>query len=64
VIPVGSSKGICGGTTITDGGVTPPPDAGPQPDAGPPACAFYGQSCSTLSCCDSVPCTNGICRYP
>jgi hypothetical protein len=74
VLPTGSSKGVCGGTIITDGGVVPLPDSGPvdsgtQPDgapadAGPPVCAFYGQSCATLGCCDGVPCTGGVCRYP
>ena len=65
----GSTKGICGGI-ITDGGVQPPPDAGP--DGGDPGdagdagvCALYGQTCAdTADCCNGVPCTSGRCRFP
>jgi hypothetical protein len=75
-LPSGSASGICGGTLLTDGGVstTPPPgtDGGVvQPpmdggtDAAAPICALYGQACVTNgNCCSGVPCTNGTCHYP
>jgi hypothetical protein len=76
----GSSTGICGGTLLPDGGVSP--DAGSTSggtDAGVDSgtsssssssssggtCALYGQICSTgADCCNGVPCTAGRCRYP
>jgi hypothetical protein len=78
-ISPGSSKGICGGTVLGDGGVAPPPDGGGVPvtsdggtadsgtvDAGGASvCALYGQMCAQSSdCCSAVPCTGGTCHYP
>lgn len=65
-IPTGASKGTCGGTIAADGGVvTPSGDAGNGGgDASAPLCALYGQSCSATACCNGVPCTNNVCRYP
>ncbi len=77
-IPSGSTKGVCGGTVLPDGGVTTPPDGGtdsgtPPPDSGVDgsACALYGQGCtagSTTECCSGVPCTgaagSATCRFP
>ena len=68
VVPTGSTKGICGGVLLSDGGVTPPPDGG-STDAGTPSdagtCSLYGQSCAvSANCCSGVPCTNLTCRYP
>jgi hypothetical protein len=55
VIPTGASKGVCGPNT------EPPGDGGTTT----PKCALYGQDCSaSTTCCDSVPCTLGKCRYP
>jgi hypothetical protein len=70
--------GVCGGTVLTDGGVSdaapPGSDGGvvQPPDAGSGgACAIYGQTCSpSLPCCSAVPCTlnstTGLstCHYP
>lgn len=68
-IPAGASKGYCGGGLLPDGGVTPdggtipPTDGGTTADGG--ACALFGQACEASGdCCNSVPCTNGTCRYP
>ncbi len=74
VIPTGTTKGICGGTILADGGVgdsgtVGTPDSGTKPDGGttvpPGTCALYGQACTTANpCCDpGVPCTNGVCKY-
>jgi hypothetical protein len=73
VIPPGSTKGICNGTLLPDGGVSdaappPPPDSG-TPDSGNlpdgATCALYGQICAQSSdCCNAVPCTNGTCHFP
>jgi hypothetical protein len=65
--PPGSTKGICGGTLTSDGGVA---DAGSGVDAGSNlpdggTCSLYGQLCaSSAGCCNNVPCTAGRCRYP
>lgn len=68
VAPPGSTRGVCGGTLLPDGGVS---DAGnPGSDAGTDSgtgggCALYGQQCSGNSdCCSGVPCTNGTCHFP
>jgi hypothetical protein len=76
-IPSGSSKGICGGTALPDGGVGGPgdgggvitQDGGTAGDGG--TCALYGQACtsgSTTECCSGVPCTGAAgfatCRFP
>jgi hypothetical protein len=60
----GSTKGICGGTLTSDGGVS----TGGGSNAG---CGLYGQACSANGdCCSGVPCTKaagattGTCRYP
>lgn len=78
-IAPGGVTGICGGTVLTDGGVStqPPPgtdggvivttqDAGAGSDAGVQVvCALYGQTCTQSSdCCSGVPCTGGTCHYP
>ena len=70
-ITPGSSKGICGGTVLSDGGVGAPTDGGgPITQDGGTAgdggvCALYGQACDANSdCCSGVPCTNLSCRYP
>jgi hypothetical protein len=69
-IAAGSSDGVCGGTVLSDGGVSDaappgsdggvvqPPDGGGA-DSGPGStCAIYGQACSpSLPCCSAVPCT-------
>jgi hypothetical protein len=71
VVPIGQTKGICGGIQQLDGGVTQPPaDAGTTtPDSGTSTCSLYGQTCTQNSdCCSGVPCTppggGGRCRYP
>jgi hypothetical protein len=59
-IPTGASKGICGGSSTPDGGVTNNPGGGGTGD-----CALYGQSCSDSSpCCSGIPCVGGICALP
>jgi hypothetical protein len=73
-IPTGSTKGVCGGTLLPDGGVTdaapPPPDSGPvdsSTDAPVDAkvCSLFGQTCAISGdCCNGVPCTGGTCRFP
>ena len=63
----GSTSGVCGGTTLPDGGVS---DAGGTSDGGGNlpdggTCALYGQTCAVSGdCCSGVPCTTGRCRYP
>lgn len=74
VVPTGSTKGICGGTIGSDGGVQPPPPDSGTTDSGTgdaatadagKVCALYGQDCTVTSdCCSGVPCTSGKCRYP
>lgn len=80
VLPVGSTKGTCGGFILPDGSVSdapPPPPDGGNSDAGDAAtdagdaatdakiCSLYGQTCTaTGDCCNSVPCTGGTCRFP
>ena len=68
-IAPGSTKGICGGTVLTDGGVTADgggpvtQDGGTAGDGG--VCSLYGQACKASSdCCSGVPCTNLTCRFP
>ncbi len=70
-IPTGSTKGVCGGTTLADGGVSTTDgggavtttDGGTAGDGG--VCALYGQSCAQASdCCSKVPCTSGTCHFP
>jgi hypothetical protein len=67
VFPTGSTKGLCGGTILPDGGVGPKPDAGTPPptdggstgsDGGPSdgggiivGCALYGQTCAVNANC-------------
>ncbi len=61
----GSTKGVCGGTLTSDGGVTDAgtSDGGNLADGG--TCSLYGQLCaSAAACCNGVPCTEGRCRYP
>ncbi len=71
VVPTGSTKGICGGTIGSDGGVQPPPPDAGDTDSGADAgdagktCALYGQTCTVSGdCCSGVPCTSGKCRFP
>lgn len=53
--PIGSTSGSCVPTE------PPPPTDGGTPSS----CAEYGQICgSAADCCNSVPCTDGICRVP
>jgi len=78
-IAPGSTSGICGGTTLPDGGVAPPPpdggviitqDGGTAGDGG--VCALYGQACMVDSnCCglaSGVKCIgvagSATCRFP
>ena len=68
-IASGASKGICGGSILPDGGVSPDggttvkQDGGTAGDGG--ICALYGQACDEASdCCSSVPCIGGTCHYP
>ncbi len=67
VIPTGSTKGVCGGSYLPDGGVgpSPSPDGGTTSDGGgtgdggsttdggigPGPCALYGQTCSVNANC-------------
>jgi len=69
----GSSKGICGGVVLPDGGVTQPPaDGGVVVTQDGGVCALYGQQCAQLSdCCsgNGILCIAGssgisTCRYP
>jgi hypothetical protein len=68
VVPTGATKGICGGSIGTDGGVVPPPDGGSSTDGGggtDAGCSLYGQRCTVnADCCSGVPCIGGTCRYP
>jgi hypothetical protein len=61
-----------GGTPTGDGG-GPTGDAGGTPEGGgpgtgdggapPPACALFGQICTTSAdCCYGLPCVNGRCE--
>jgi hypothetical protein len=71
VRPVGSTVGACGDNS---GGAGGSGGAGTSGSGGAgnggtggdgPTCAEYGQQCSQASdCCNSVPCDNGVCRYP
>lgn len=63
-IPPGESKGVCGGTITSDGGVAEGgADASTLPDGG--NCALYGQICTVMAdCCNAVPCISGRCRFP
>jgi len=73
-LPPGGSLGICGGTVLSDGGVTDAgadtgtgggTDGGNLPDGG--TCALYGQVCSgsgSGNCCNAVPCISGTCHFP
>ena len=71
-LPPGASTGLCGGTVLPDGGVSPDggggvvtQDGGTAGDAGSGTCALYGQVCILATdCCSGVPCTNGTCHYP
>jgi hypothetical protein len=72
----GSSKGVCGGTLLSDGGISDAGSGGGGSDAGTGGnlpdggtCSLYGQLCtSDGECCNGVPCTppgaGGRCRYP
>lgn len=52
--PTGSEPGLCFVPVVPA-----------QPEAGGPSCLPYASACSTASqCCDNVPCTGGLCRYP
>jgi hypothetical protein len=75
--PVGSILGTCGtlvppgtggaGGQPGSGGAAGTPGAGGTPGVGgsPPSCALYGQICDVdEDCCNSVPCTDGICKLP
>ncbi len=72
----GSTKGLCGGILLADGGILPPPpdagsggtDAGADGGSGA-ICSRYGQVCfNTPDCCTingaQIPCTGGRCLLP
>ena len=70
-IPPGGLNGICGGTLLSDGGVsdaaadtgTGSDGGGNLPDGG--TCSLYGQTCTSgANCCNGVPCIGGSCHYP
>jgi hypothetical protein len=59
----GSTVGTCGGDP--GGGTGGTGSGGSGGSGGTPACSQYGQICDgNDQCCNAVPCTNGICRYP
>jgi hypothetical protein len=67
----GSTIGTCGGDDPPGGEGGAPSGGGGGPSTGEggngntPGCSEYGQLCDgAADCCNSVPCTNGLCRYP
>lgn len=58
--PTGSEPGLC---LVS---VAPSSDPELVPGSGPgPSCVDYGGSCGGgAGCCNDVPCTGGLCRYP
>jgi hypothetical protein len=52
--PTGNEPGLCFIPKVV-----------PPAEPGSPSCVEYGGSCSSASqCCNGVPCTGGLCRYP
>jgi hypothetical protein len=53
--PTGNEPGLCFVPVITD-----------QPGPTGPTCAAYGAACNSApnGCCDNIPCSGGLCRYP
>lgn len=60
--PTGSEPGLCLVSIAPSAG--PGAEPGSGPGAGPVACSEYGGACGPGGCCDGVPCTGGLCRYP
>jgi hypothetical protein len=61
----GALTGTCGGGDDPPGGVGGAPSTGEGGNGNTPGCSEYGQLCDgAADCCNSVPCTNGLCRYP
>lgn len=59
--PKGSEPGLC---LVASVPAAPESGSGSGSGAGP-SCVAYGGSCGAGSgCCDNVPCTGGLCRYP
>ena len=57
VRPPGATMGTCGGEP-------PPGGEGGAGGGTTDTCSEYGQLCDTAGdCCNSVPCTDGVCRY-
>ncbi|HWP07658.1 MAG TPA: hypothetical protein VNN72_18030, partial [Polyangiaceae bacterium] len=60
----GGTTGGTGGTTGGTGGTTGGTGGTTGGTGGTGAtCAAYGQSCTSVPCCNAVPCNGGICRY-
>jgi hypothetical protein len=67
IVPPGSTDGTCGGDPGGEGGA-PGVGGSPGTDGGTgtmTGCSEYGQLCDDSGdCCNAIPCTSGICRFP